>query len=99
MEKCNTCPCPNLDCPNHGNCINCTSRHLKIKTLNYCGFYSILPLLKDVIEVSPDSESAKKVSALIEKQSKAYTKLMKIHSISEESQELFRIIKSELSKH
>ena len=70
----NTCPCPNLDCPNHGNCKNCTSRHLRIGKLNYCGFYSILPELEKAINSDPDSPTAQIIQNRIERQTKAYSK-------------------------
>lgn len=99
MEKCNVCPCPNIKCPNHGNCKDCTSRHLKINSLNYCGFYSILPTLEEAIELSPESPAALKLSALIKKQTQAYTKLIEINSLSENNQQKLRVEKSRLSKH
>lgn len=99
LEKSNICPCPNLECPNNGNCKNCTSRHLKIGTLNYCGFYSILPILEESIEASPNSLSAQKIKNLVERQSLAYVKLMDKHCISEEKQNELRIEKSKVSAH
>ena len=99
MEKTNICPCVNLNCANHGNCKDCTSRHLKKGTLNYCGFYSVLPVLEEAVAASPDSESAKKINALIERQTDAYKKLMETHCLTEEGQVNLRLKKSELSSY
>lgn len=78
-----TCACPNLECPNHGSCENCTSRNLKIKTLNYCGFYSIKHLLEEL-------KDEKKVNDLLNKHNNAYDKLTKKNNLSKERQELLR---------
>jgi hypothetical protein len=99
LEKLNICPCPNQECPNHGNCKDCTSRHLKIGTLNYCSFYSILPVLEEAIKVSPNSPSAQKIKNLVERQTLAYMKLMDKHCISEENQAELRLEKSKVSAH
>lgn len=99
MEKENICPCVNLECPNHGNCKNCTSRHLKLGTLNYCAFYSILPELEEAVKVSPNSPSAKIIQNRIERQSNAYVKLMEKHCLTEEIQSDLRIEKSKVSAH
>jgi len=99
VEKPNVCACPNLDCPNHGNCKDCTSRHLKKNTLNYCGFYSIYPFLEEVIEASPDSEASQKVQRLVHNQSQAYVKLMEKNCLTEENQKILRIDKSNVSAH
>lgn len=87
-----TCACPNLDCPNHGNCKNCTSRHLKIKTLNYCGFYSIKHFFEDL-------KDEKKINDLIAKHINAYDKLIEKNRLSKKIQEQIRINKMELSPH
>ncbi len=99
MGKLNICPCPNLGCPNHGSCKDCTSRHLKIGTLNYCGFYSILPVLEEAIAVSPNSPSAQIIKKLVEKQTQAYVKLMERHCISGARQAELRLEKSKVSAH
>lgn len=99
MGKTNICPCPNLECPNHGNCTNCTSRHLRMGFLNYCGFHSILPFLEEVSEVSSDSLSAQKVEDMVKRQSQAYLKLMEKHNITEEKQCELRTAKSLVSDH
>ena len=54
MDVKEICPCVNLECPNHGNCEKCTSRHLNKGFLNFCGFHTILPLLQEAIDASPD---------------------------------------------
>jgi hypothetical protein len=99
MTNTKPCPCPNLNCPNHGVCEDCTSRHLKIGTLNYCGFYSILPSLNEAIESSPDSESAQMLSRLLQKQTKAYEMLMDHHDLTEEGQCELKDAASRFSKH
>jgi hypothetical protein len=99
VEKTNTCPCPKIECPVHEDCANCTSRHLRLGFLNYCGFYSILPFLKEVIESSPDSLSALKFQSKIRKQSEAYLTLMGKNNITEEELIELRIKKSNLSSY
>jgi hypothetical protein len=86
MEMKDICPCHNLDCPNHGNCENCTSRHLKKGALNYCGFHTILPTLQDAIAASPESPTAKKLSALIENTQAVYAKLLEKNDLTKETQ-------------
>ena len=93
------CPCPNLDCPNHGNCEDCASRHLRIGSLNYCNFYAILPELEKAVEASPNSESARIIKNRIDRQLGAYKILMEKYNLSEEHQEQMRSDKSKVSKH
>ncbi len=76
------CPCVNLDCPNHGKCENCTSRHLKRGYLNYCAFHTILPVLQEAIDASPESPSARKLAALVEKTQATYARLRDKHGLS-----------------
>ena len=99
MTKNNPCPCPNLDCPNHGNCENCSSRHLKKGTLNYCGFYAILPKLEEAVKLAPDSKTAIQLNHLIEKQMASYNALIEQHNLSDESQDEIREKKAEFSDH
>jgi len=99
MRTKNVCPCPNLVCPNHGDCVNCTSRHLRIGTLNYCGFYSILNELEKAVEASADSPSAQIIQNRIDRQTSAYLKCMEEHGLLEKSIRLLREQKSQLSKH
>ena len=80
MDVKEICPCVNLECPNHGDCEQCTSRHLSKGSLNYCGFHTILPSLREAIEASPESPTAKKLSDLIEKTSRVYDKLIEKQS-------------------
>ena len=61
MDMKEICPCPNQDCPNHGDCEKCISRHLKKGYLNYCAFHTILPLLREAIDADPDSPAAQKL--------------------------------------
>lgn len=87
MDMKEICPCPNLDCPNHGFCDKCTSRHLRGSFLNCCSFYTILPTLKEAIDASPESPTAKNLASLIGDRLQAYEKLMEKHGISKESHE------------
>jgi len=87
MEMKEICPCVNLDCPNHGNCENCTSRHLNKGSLNYCGFYTVLPELQEAIAASPESPTAQKLTSMIENRLKTYGKLSEKHGLSKEGQE------------
>lgn len=93
------CPCPNLDCPNHGNCEDCNSRHLKIGTLNCCSFYAVLNKLKDACNSSPESETAKQIDTMIQRHITAYSKLMEKHNISEEEQKKWRKEKADYSNY
>jgi hypothetical protein len=99
MQTTNICPCPNLECPNHGDCENCTSRHLRIRSLNYCAFYSILNELEGVINAEPDSLSAQMIRKRIERQTNTYLRNMKEHGLSEENRHALRMEKTKLSKH
>ncbi len=97
MQKEHHCPCPNLDCTNHGNCENCSSRHLRVNTLNYCAFYAILPELEKAIEADPNSEASKIIQNRIDRQMNAYQKCMQKHGLTEESQKKLREKKALLS--
>ena len=81
------CPCVNLDCPNHGNCENCTSRHLKSGYLNFCAFHTILPALQEAIDASPESPTALKLTALVEKAQATYARLSDKHGLTKEGNE------------
>lgn len=87
MEMKDICPCVNRDCPNHGNCEKCTSRHLKRGYLNYCAFYTVLPELQEAIQLSPESATAQKLALTIKNRLAAYDKLMEKHGLSRERQE------------
>lgn len=87
MDLKEICPCPNLNCPNHGYCDKCTSRHVRLGYLSYCAFHTILPTIKQVIDDAPESPTAKKLDALIRPQLQAYEKLMNEHGLSRENQE------------
>jgi hypothetical protein len=86
MEMKAICPCPNLDCPNHGYCDKCISRHLRLGHLNFCAFQTVLPALRDAIALSPESPTAKRLQAMIDMQQGAYAKLMEKHGITAEKQ-------------
>jgi hypothetical protein len=90
MEMKDICPCVVLDCPNHGDCAKCTSRHLKKGALNYCAFYTALPELQAAIAASPESPAAKKLAALTETRLAFYDRLMEKHGLSREKQEELR---------
>lgn len=81
------CPCPNLDCPNHGICENCNSRHTRLGYLSYCAFHTILPSIRKIISADPESVAAKKLEALITPQLEAYDKLMKKYHLTKENQD------------
>ncbi len=87
MEMKAICPCVNLDCPNHGNCEKCISRHLKKGSLNYCAFYTVLSELQEAIDASPESPTAKKLALMTENIRATYGKLMEKHGLSKERQE------------
>lgn len=99
MDMKEICPCPNLNCPNHGDCEKCISRHARKGFLNYCAFHTILPSLQKVMDEAPESATAKKLGALITPQLKAYETLMNEHGLTQENQErLFKKV-SEYSDH
>ena len=87
MEMKDICPCVNIDCPNHGNCENCTSRHLRIGSLNYCAFYTALPELQEAIKASPESATAKKMASMITTRLETYSKLKAKHGLTEQGRE------------
>ena len=86
----NICPCPNLSCSNHGDCAKCTSSHIRKGYLNYCGFYTILPTLKQLMADASDEKTKEKINELIQPQLDAYAALMKKHNVSQQQcDELF----------
>lgn len=87
MDMKEICPCHNLDCPNHGYCDKCISRHLNKGSLNYCGFHTFLPTLQEAIAASPESPAAKKLTLLIGNTLETYGKLMEKHGLTRERQE------------
>ena len=99
MDVKEICPCVNLEGPNHGNCEKCTSRHLNKGFLNFCGFHTILPVLQDAIEASPESPTAKKLADLIEKRLGVNNKLMEKHAISEEDNARLLVKMAEFSDY
>jgi len=99
MDMKEICPCPNLNCPNHGYCDKCTSRHARLGYLNYCAFHTILPTIKQVINEDPNSAAAKKLEGLIGPQLQAYEKLMKENNLSHENQDVLFKKVTEYSDH
>lgn len=99
MKTHNTCPCPNLSCPNHNDCSNCTSRHLRIGSLNYCAFYSFLNKMEEAIKASHDSPTSLIIKNQIDKQTKHYARCMKKYGISIKQSGELRIKKSKQSNH
>jgi hypothetical protein len=87
MEMKDICPCVKIDCPNHGNCQKCTSRHLKMHSLNYCAFYTVLSELQEAISASPESPTAKKLALMTGNRLALYDKLIEKHSLSKEGQD------------
>ena len=87
MDVKDICPCVNLDCPNHGICEKCTSRHLHKGSLNYCAFYTVLPELQKAIEASPESPTARKLTSMIETRLENYGKLTAKHGLAKQKQE------------
>jgi hypothetical protein len=88
MEMKDIFPCLTLDCPNHGNCEKCTSRHLKKKSLNYCAFYTGLLDFQDAIAASPESPTAKRLASMIDKKIETFGKRMEKHGRSQKEQEV-----------
>lgn len=80
------CPCPNMECPNHGFCDRCTSRHLRQGHLNYCGFQTVLPTLMEAINEDPECATAKKLKPLIDLLQQAYQTLMEKNNLTDEGQ-------------
>lgn len=99
MNMKDICPCPNLDCPNQGDCESCNSRHVRLGYLNYCQFQTMVPALKKTIDAHPDSPASKELLSLIEIQSQAYEKLMETHGLNHENQQRLLKSVSEFSKH
>lgn len=95
----NICPCPNLSCPNHGDCAKCTSRHVRKGYLSYCAFHTILPSIKQVIDADPGSQAAMKLDALIKPQLQAYEKLMDQNNLTQENQNMLLKKVSEYSDY
>ena len=86
MDMKTICPCPNLNCPNHGDCEKCTSRHVRKGFLNYCAFHTWLPTLQAVVAKDPQSPAAKKLAGLLDAQLQAYDTLMAEHGLTQDGQ-------------
>jgi len=78
------CPCPNLTCPNHGDCARCTSSHIRKGYLSYCAFHTVLPALRDVLAEDAESPTAQKLNGLIQPQLDAYDKLKAEYGLAQE---------------
>ncbi len=87
MDMKEICPCHKLDCPNHGYCDKCTSRHLRRNSLNYCAFFTVLPALQEAIDASPESPTAQKLASMNSTRLAHYDKLLEKHGLSQERQE------------
>ncbi len=81
------CPCPNVKCPNHGDCVKCNSRHVRLGYLNYCAFHTLMPALRQVIDETPETQTAKKLDALLSLQLQSYDKLMNENGLLQENQD------------
>jgi hypothetical protein len=93
------CPCVKLECPNHGFCEKCTSRHLRMGSLNYCAFYAVLPDLQAAIAESPDSPAARKLASLVDARLRIYDQLTADHGLSDERQRGLRRAMAEFSDY
>ena len=80
------CPCVNVTCPNRGDCAKCISRHVRLGTLNYCSFCTVLPVLQEAIGVDPESPAANTLRGIVDRRLEANAELMKKHGLSEEKQ-------------
>ncbi|MBN1857564.1 MAG: hypothetical protein JW846_11525 [Dehalococcoidia bacterium] len=80
------CPCVNITCPNHGDCAKCTSRHVRLGNLNYCAFYTVLPVLQEAIAADPDSPAASILRGMVDGRLEGMEQLMTRHGLSEEKQ-------------
>lgn len=86
MSIAEICPCVNLTCPNHGDCAKCTSRHVRLGTLNYCSFLTVLPILQEAIEADPESPAASIVRGIVDDRLAGNAELMRKHGLSEDRQ-------------
>ena len=80
------CPCVNITCPNHGDCAKCTSRHVRLGTLNYCSFYTVLPVLQEAIAFDPESPAASTLRGIVDRRLEGNAELEKRHGLSAEKQ-------------
>ena len=80
------CPCVNITCPNHGDCAKCTSRHVRLGNLNYCAFYTVLPVLQEAIAFDPEAPAAHTLRAIVDRRLEGNAELEKKHGLSEEKQ-------------
>jgi len=78
------CPCGNVGCPNHGKCDKCISRHTRLGSLNYCSFYTILPVLQKAVAADPDSPAAGVLREVFEHRLEVNAGLAKKNGLSDE---------------
>ena len=93
------CPCPNLNCPNHGDCEKCTSRHVRKGFLNYCSFHTWLPTMQAVVDKDPTSPASRQLAGLLDAQLEAYGKLMDEHGLTPAGQEKLLSKVAQFSDH
>ncbi len=86
MSMSDICPCVNATCPNHGKCDRCISRHTRLGSLNYCSYYTILPLLEKAIAADPSSPAAAPLKEMVDHRCKVYGEMMAKHGLTEEKQ-------------
>lgn len=78
------CPCVNVGCPNHGQCEKCISRHMRLGTLNYCSFYTLLPVLQKAIAADSESPAADVLRGITDHRLEVNAELAKKNGLSEE---------------
>lgn len=86
MSIAEICPCVNVGCPNHGQCEKCISRHVRLGSLNYCSFYTLLPVLQRAIAADPESPAADVLREVVDDRLKAMNDLAQKTCLSEETQ-------------
>lgn len=86
MSDSEACPCVNLECANHGDCGKCIGHHVHLGTLNYCSFYTILPVLEQAIITDPESPAAVALQHMVDGRLQLYGERMRQHGLSEDRQ-------------
>lgn len=84
MNMGESCPCPNLECPNHGYCDRCNSRHVRKGYLSYCAFHTILPSLRKAMDADPKSTAALTLGEILAPQLEAYEALKEKFGLAQE---------------
>lgn len=85
MSIAEICPCVNVGCPNHGDCEKCISRHVRLGTLNYCSFYTLLPVLQKAIAADPESPTSDVLREVVDDRLKVMDELARKNDLSEET--------------